>query len=94
MVLHHRDDGTANRDGGTIQGMRQMRPFLPFDSVTNIQPPGLVVGAIGSAGNLTPLPTRSTPRHPRLQVVLAIRRTTEIPSGRINNPVRNLQQIE
>ena len=72
VVFQDGHQGPADGDRGAVERMDQLRSFLARVFVANIQPAGLVVGAVGGAGDLAPLASLAAAGHPGLQVELAI----------------------
>ena len=66
MVLHDGNDRTADGDRCSIQRVNQMRSFLVLVLESNVQPPGLVIGAIRSTRHFAPFPVSPSAWHPRL----------------------------
>ncbi len=54
MIFHHGDNRAADRDGGAVKSMNQMRALLAFDAVANVESSSLIVGAVGGAGHFAP----------------------------------------
>ena len=46
VVLQDRDQGSADGDGGAVERVEELGAFLAFRFVADLQPPGLVVGAV------------------------------------------------
>src|SRR6516165_1786045 len=67
VVLEDHDQGAAEGDGGSIQGMYEPRPLGIGRSIPDIEPSGLVIGAIRGAGDLAVFAPVSPARHPRLE---------------------------
>src|SRR5207249_1727281 len=78
VVFQDRKDGSCDGDGRAVERMDESRPFLSGRLVADVEPPGLEIGAVGSAGHLTVFAFLSTAWYPSFQIVFPIRRPAEI----------------
>src|SRR4051794_436025 len=63
IVLEDDDQGPAQGERRTVEGMDKSRSLLTGRPVADIEPPCLVVGAIRSAGDLAIFPGLAATRH-------------------------------
>ena len=77
----------------TVESARDER-VVAHVAEAHVEPAGLVVGAVRSAGHLAPAAALAAPRHPRLEVELAVRRCAQVAGTHVDHPVGNLQRAE
>ena len=69
-------------------------PFCPSRLVADVEPAGLVVGAVRRAGHLAVLAAVAAAGHPGFEVVLAVRRAAEVAGAGVDDVVRQAQALE
>ena len=69
-------------------------PFWPVGPVADVEPPRLVVGAVGRAGHLAVLAVLAAAGHPGLEVELAIGRAAQVARADVEHAVGDSQRLE
>ena len=69
-------------------------PFSPLHFVADVEPAGLVVGAVRGAGDFAVFAAVAAAGHPGFQVELAIGRAAEVARGDIEHAIRNAEAVE
>src|SRR5438874_794237 len=64
IILEDGHQGPADSDGGAVQRMDKAGPLVLGTLETDVEPPRLEVGAVGSAGHLAVLARLAACRHP------------------------------
>ena len=72
VILDQRDDRATGCHRGSVERVHELRAFLARRFVTDVEPAGLVIGAVAGASYLAKLPILAAAGHPRFQVELAI----------------------
>ena len=94
IVLQDRHQRSTDGDRRAVERVDEVRALLPAQFVADVQPPGLVVGAVGGAGDFAPLARLPAAGHPRFQIVLAVGRAAQVAGGRVDHAVGNSQFVE
>ena len=69
-------------------------PFSPLLLVADVEPAGLVVGAVAGAGDFAVLAAVAAAGHPGFEVELAIGRAAEVAAGGVDHAIGNAQAVE
>src|SRR5439155_16293743 len=78
VVLQDGQNGPTDGHGRAVERVDEARAFLPWNFVADIEPPRLIIRAIGGAGDLAVFAALASTRHPSFQIVLAISRPAQI----------------
>src|SRR6266496_741588 len=82
VVFQNSENRPADGHGGTIERVHESSSLLSWNLIADVKPARLIIRAIGRAGDFAVFPCLSSPRHPGLQVVLAIGRSAQIAGTR------------
>ena len=94
VVLQDGDDRAADGDGRAVERVDELRAFFAFHFVADVEPAGLVVGAVRGAGDFAILAAVAAAGHPGFQVELAIGRAAEVAGGDVEHAVGNAEAVE
>src|SRR5262249_22870647 len=94
IILQDGEDRSRHGHRRAVERVNQARTFLPGGLGADIELPRLVVGAVRGAGHLAVFPLLAAPRHPRLQVVLAVRRPSQVPGAGVDDVIGKAETLE
>ena len=72
----------------------KLRAFFALDLVADVEPAGLVVGAVRGAGHFAVLAAAAAAGHPGFEVELAVGRAAEVAGGDVEHAVGNAEAVE
>ena len=94
IVFHDRDDRAAARDGRAVERVDELGSLLAFGLVANLEPAGLIVGAVACASDFAKLAAIAAAGHPGFEIELAIGRPTEVTCCRVDDAIVDSQLVE
>ena len=94
MVFEQGDQGSRGGYSGAVERVHKFCTFLAGSSAADSQTPGLVIGAVGSRGDFTPIPTVSSTGHPGLQVKFPVGWSTQIARAGVDDTIGDLKCLE
>src|SRR5690349_2843348 len=94
IILHDRNERPADGDGGAVECVDELRSFFAFFAEANVEPPGLIVRAVTSAGDFAEFTAFAAAGHPGFEVVFSLRRTAEVAADRIDYTIGNTKAVE
>ena len=94
MIFNHSDHRPACRDGSPVKRVDEFCAFLTRRLVTDVQSPGLIIGAVAGARHFTPRAAISAAGHPGFEVIFPVSGSAEVAACGVNDAVGNLECIE
>ena len=94
MVFQNRDQRSAERVSGAVEGVHKMRALFTRLLVADVQPASLIVGAVGCAGDLAPFARITATRHPCFQIKFSIGRASKITRRGIDYSIGHANRIK
>src|SRR6266702_6258891 len=94
IVFQNGENGPADSHGRAVERVDEVGPLLPGNLVADIESAGLIVGAVGSAGDFAVFAPFASTGHPGLEVILAIGGTSQIAGARVDDLIRQAQSLE
>src|SRR5262249_33590081 len=94
VVFEDGDDRAADGDGGAVGRVDELRGFLAFYFVADVEAAGLVVGAVRGAGDFAEFAAGAAAGHPGFEVELAIGGAAEVAGRDVENTVGDAEGVE
>src|SRR2546426_507551 len=90
-ILEDRDEGSAHRQAGAVEGVDELRLRLGSGTVPDVGAAGLEILEVGAGGDL---PEGLLAREPDLQIVRLGRGKAHVASGQADHPVVQSQTLQ
>ncbi len=94
VILQDHDQGAAEGDGRSVERVDEPGSLLARGAIADIQPAGLIIGAVRRAGHFAVFAVLAAAGHPGFEIELAVGRPAQVARADVEHAEGDAQRLE